>query len=226
MQPRVLRPNTLDSLVTAKMAADVYHAREYVDGNGWVLDIGANIGAFCLHVKSFCPQVQILCVEPMPSNLETLRSNVEGHAIVIPAALVGSAGSVTMYDFGPSYSGCHSMYHLNVPGSIPVQVTGVTLAQLLSMHNISLVQFLKLDCQGAEYDVIPSLDETTLDRIDFIALEVHYRIAAGDTFLGEIPDQRTKAKAMFSKLQQTHRLIHGRLEDSDIEQVWQNKRLS
>lgn len=226
MEPRHIRPDTLDSLVVSKMKEDVYHAREYIRDGGWVLDVGANIGAFCLHVKSFCPQARMICVEPMPSNLDTLRANVTDQAFIEAVALVDKSGPVVMYDFGPMYSGCHSIYPLGVARAVPVEVPGKTLADLFEEYGIGEVRFLKLDCQGAEYDVIPSADISLLQRIDYIALEVHHTIAGGEAVLGTIPEQSEKARRMFEHLSQTHRLIHGNLEDVDTEQVWENRRLS
>jgi len=226
MELRHIRPNTLDSLVASKMKEDVYHAREYIRDGGWVLDVGANIGAFCLHVKSFCRQARIVCVEPMPSNLDTLRANVTDQAFIEPVALVGKSGPVVMYDFGPMYSGCHSIYPLGVAQAVPVEVHGKTLADLFEEYEIDEVQFLKLDCQGAEYDVIPSADASLLQRINYIALEVHHTIAGGEAVLGTIPEQAEKARRMYEYLGRTHRLIHGNLVGVDTEQVWENKRLS
>lgn len=224
MKLKMCRANSLDALVAEKMERDVYHVRRYLRDADWVLDIGANIGAFCLFVKEAYPGVNVVCVEPMPSNLEVLRENIGDCAIIEPAAISGHSGTVRIYDFGLANSGCHSMYDLGVPGAKPVEVQGITLMSLFEKYNICRLRFLKLDCQGAEYDVIQSAGADLLRRIDVIAMEVHRTIAAGDSVLGTIPDQTERAKAMFESLKQTHVLVHGDMFSFDTEQVWENTR--
>lgn len=223
MEIRCCRPGSLDFTVAEKMGHDVYRATKYVRSGDIVLDVGANIGAFCVFVKSFCPESRVICVEPMPSNIDTLRTNVSSLAEIDCVALSSKSGPMTIYDFGLSCSGCHSMYDLGVSTATPVQVEGVTLGELLNRHGLDRVRFLKIDCQGAEYDAIPSAGSSVLSRIDIIALEIHGVIAAGPHILGTIPNYPEKAQVLHDVLSQTHRLVHGSWGSFDSEVVWERR---
>lgn len=224
MKVTVCRDGSLDALVIEKMKRDVYHARQYIRDGDWVLDVGANIGAFSLFVKDWCRGAKIVCVEPMPCNVEALRINIAGSAEIEAAALSDHTGGLTIYDFGLANSGCHSMYDLDVVGAKPVKVIAITLQSIVEKYQIDHLRFLKLDCQGAEYDVIRAADPELLGLIDVVAMEVHHTIAAGDAVLGTIPNQPEMAEAMYARLNRTHTLAHGDLSMDDVEQVWVNRR--
>jgi hypothetical protein len=53
----------------------------------------------------------------------------------------------------------------------PVPIT--TLEQLVRGAQLLSIDVLKLDCEGAEFDVLLSVDETILDRIAAIVGEYH-----------------------------------------------------
>jgi len=48
-----------------------------------------------------------------------------------------------------------------------------TLPQLLAEHGIPQVDFLKLDCEGAEGLILPSLPDALLRSVRAIAMEFH-----------------------------------------------------
>jgi len=219
-----IRPGTMDAEIVSEMERDEYHAADYVRAGDWVIDVGPYIGAFALYVKDICPGARILCFEPMPGNFAALRENLAGLAIAEPIAIVGQAGPTVIYDFGADASACHSIYDLGVEGAAAVEVPGETLAQVLSRHGIEHVRFLKLDCQGAEFDIIPSTPRSVLARIDYIAMEVHRTIAKTGVELGTIPGHREKRRRLQRHLRRTHAPLHGDIARDSI-QVWGNHKL-
>lgn len=222
----VIRPGTMDTFVFREMAADVYRAREYVRSGDVVLDIGANVGAFALHVKSHIPGAVVICVEPIPSNCEVLRKNVGDRAVVEALALSGAAGSLTMYDFGDAASACHSIYDVAAAteGTRPVQVATDTLEGLMAKHGLERVRFLKMDCQGAEFEIVPSTSHETLARIDCIAMEVHPSIWGLKGRIGNIPGSNSKMRRLYRHLIVTHLPAHGGLYRGEVE-VWLNRNM-
>jgi len=73
-----IRPGTMDADVVSEMRRDEYHVADYVRDGDLVIDVGAYIGAFALHVKQICPGARVLCLEPMPSNFAALQENMGG----------------------------------------------------------------------------------------------------------------------------------------------------
>jgi len=138
-------------------------------------------------------------------------------------ALVGKSGTVEIYDFGLDASACHSIYNLGIDNAVAVKVQGQTLSQVIQRLGIKHVRLLKLDCQGAEFEIIPSTPHDLLSNIDYIAMEIHRSIAKTGVVLGNIPDHAIKTRRLYWHLMKTHTLVHGDLDDSV--QVWGNRNL-
>lgn len=142
-----------------------------------IVDIGANIGTFTTYAGYKSPQAAIVAVEPEPNNLVMLKGNVEANhfqnrVTVVPAAIGGQDGTVTLHITEKS-SGGHSLYHRYGKTS-DVDVAMISLRSLLTKHNIGVLDFLKLDCEGGEYDALYSLSPQELARIRFMAVEYHH----------------------------------------------------
>ena len=219
-----MRAGTMDADVIAEMQRDPYHVTEFVQDGDVVLDVGAYIGAFALFVKERCPTARVISLEPMPSNFAALKENAGNQVTVQQVALVGRSGPVTMYDFGPDASACHSIYSLGLEDAKPVEVPGETLENLLRRHGLERLQFLKLDCQGAEFEILPNTPHEILDRIDYIAVEVHRGIAKTGVVLGRVPEHKGKRRRLYAHLLTTHFPICGDI-DRDSVQVWTHRRL-
>ena len=49
----------------------------------------------------------------------------------------------------------------------------MTLPQIFQQYQIDTIDFLKLDCEGSEYDILYNLGATMFERIAVISLEFH-----------------------------------------------------
>ncbi len=219
----VKRPHTMDDFVFQEMARDVYRALQYVGPGDVVLDIGANVGAFACHVLKHVPGVKLICVEPIPSNCQVLRRNVGDRAAVEALAVSGTSGTLTMFDFGDAASACHSIYDVGADGALPIQVATQTLQGLMAKYELQRVRFLKMDCQGAEFEIIPSTPHDVLARIDCIAMEIHPSIWGLEGRIGNIPEATSKMTRLYRHLITTHLPSYGRLYHGDVE-LWLNRR--
>jgi FkbM family methyltransferase len=47
------------------------------------------------------------------------------------------------------------------------------LSRMLEEHNVATVNFLKIDCEGSEYEVLRSIDAANWARIQRVAIEYH-----------------------------------------------------
>jgi hypothetical protein len=60
-------------------------------------------------------------------------------------------------------------------------VPAVTLESVFRDHDVERCGLLKIDCEGAEFNILPSLSPATWLRIEQLAMEVHKpRVADGD----------------------------------------------
>lgn len=145
---------------------------ETLGGQAVFVDIGANIGAMSLYVASFndqrndSNQIKIYAVEPEPNNLKTLNSNVKNNNKVGQIKLIDKAIAATKGRISISNRGGNSK--INREGST---VDAITLDDLFEEYRIDECDVLKMDVEGAEYEILNNASEATLKKIKYLALE-------------------------------------------------------
>ncbi|MCH6580602.1 MAG: FkbM family methyltransferase [Nitrospinae bacterium] len=60
-----------------------------------------------------------------------------------------------------------------------IRVNRVTLEDIFETYGLERYDFLKMDCEGAEYDIFYNCPDGILARIDQIAMEVHHGAEPG-----------------------------------------------
>ena len=144
---------------------EVYDGNEYQLpeslANKLVLDLGANIGSFARLALE--RGAKVYCVEPDPDNVRILRDNLSGFpqesAAVLEAAVGRHHGPVALSRGGePTSYTTSRRFHHNV-----VQVRCFTMPEILADFRAAmmddshpLIDILKMDIEGAEYEVIES----------------------------------------------------------------------
>jgi FkbM family methyltransferase len=147
------------------------------------VDVGANIGAFALGVLARWPAAQGACYEPSPHAYAALTANlgtddcggrVQAHA----AAVTGTAELTTVRLFERPSDSCTSTLlppragsKSTVPGrwvEVPAQSLQAVLAQWSGG-----VDLLKIDVEGAEYDIIRGTPLASLMTIKHVVVEYH-----------------------------------------------------
>ena len=137
-----------------------------------VIDIGAHIGLFSLLVSQFCNAAKIFSFEPIRENFDLLVSNLElNHTENIFPFNVGvSKNSDKLNLFLNNDQSAHSIFP---KGSESITVESTSLQKIFDENKISTCKLLKLDCEGAEYDIIDSLPVEYLDKIQNMVIEYH-----------------------------------------------------
>jgi FkbM family methyltransferase len=144
---------------------------------GTVVDVGAHIGIFALYAVKRWKAKKVVCFEPCPENYAGLTRNIQNNNLTDiitanPQAISGQTEKRSLHVCADN-DACHSLYSTD-EGEV-VQVQCVTLKQALEMNHISHVDYLKLDCEGPEWEILKSLDGETLAKIDVIGMEIHDR---------------------------------------------------
>jgi FkbM family methyltransferase len=155
-----------------KEARGYFRRVEVTEGDIW-LDVGANIGAFaCRAAKK---AIAVVAVEPAPDNLDVLYANIELHNLdnvfVVPMALVGSSHvkNVTLYLNTHRNPGSHSMYASGRGTNI--RVLAVDANKVIKRYGINKA---KLDCEGAEVDILFGLNDSSWSSIQALVMEFHF----------------------------------------------------
>lgn len=132
-----------------------------------IVDGGANIGMFSVLAHAYFPDVPIVCYEPDKANLLQLERNLSVNGIsaeVVPKAL-WSRETTLFYHKGASYTG---YVDENPPGE----------EIACAMARVEDGCWLKLDVEGAEYEVLPQVLASGV-RPAFISMEIHSNNAKG-----------------------------------------------
>ena len=134
--------------------------------NSTVIDIGGNIGMFSLLALEHQAS-KILAIEPQKTNFQQLKSNVQDYPEIVPINLAVYNQDNQTLNINDQGS-CSSIYQ----GGDPVAT--IKLQTLLDQHQItSTDMIMKIDCEGAEYDILPDCSDQLLRRFKIIMMELH-----------------------------------------------------
>ena len=144
-----------------------------------IVDIGANAGYFTLFAVSRFVRAKVFAYEPIPVNYAQLARhrdlNPDFPIKCFPAAVSGRCGEIKLsFDAADSFTTSATVFSSGPAAMDSLTVPCVSLQQLLDDHGIEKCDLLKMDCEGAEYDIFYSCPADYLKRIDQIAMEVHH----------------------------------------------------
>lgn len=89
-------------------------------------------------------------------------------------ALAGKSGSTTFYEPVHQISGSLFHEHSNAEDAVCYEVRSLTFEDLLQELELASVDLLKLDIEGAEYEVLAGISDERLARIGQIVVEFHH----------------------------------------------------
>jgi FkbM family methyltransferase len=143
-----------------------------------VLDIGANIGIASLYFASSFPHAAVHAFEPDPGNCELLAANARAlpRIHVHAFALGADDGELELFDSDDKANlGGFSSHGLGVNTGrskrVPVRHAGRALAEL----GVDRVDLIKIDTEGAEWEILTSIDRALLGGVRVIMGELHGR---------------------------------------------------
>jgi FkbM family methyltransferase len=142
--------------------------------NPLIIDGGSNIGMSILYFKHVYPQARIIGFEPDPGIFPYLEQNMEANRLtdvrVVRAALAGQEGALTFFSDGKYGSYLAGDSTAAVPENwTKHEVPCIRLRDYLT----DPVDFLKLNIEGAEWDVLAD-SEPMLRQIREIVIEYHH----------------------------------------------------
>lgn len=138
-----------------------------------VIDIGFNFGVFCLRalnngaskIYGFEPNVHVYGVS---KQVYTDTSKVE-----IFNFAVGGKNEKVVFTQGRC-SLTSSTYGSVDDYEYSYEIDSINLPDFLFFHQIDKIDFLKVDCEGSEYDIFESIPDDVFSKIKKIHVEFHY----------------------------------------------------
>jgi FkbM family methyltransferase len=162
-------------IVASELYCDEYRlGRIPFEPGDVIVDVGAHVGMIAILLALRNPQATVIAVEPEPLNLAHLRTNIAANGahnvIVVPLALTADGRSlhIARPPFNSGGAGC---YYDQTEGYAISEVGSATLNDLFDRFVPGRCRLLKIDCEGAEHEILPA--STVLERIDWFAAEFH-----------------------------------------------------
>ena len=143
---------------------------------GWmVVDIGAAEGDFAVWAARQVNPGRVIAVEPFPGSVDLLQENLAQNGIqnvvVHEGAVEASQGSSHLNLVTGEAAQHSTTNRIQSTGHIEVQT--ITLADLFERYALDRCDYLKLDCEGAEYGILFGSSRDLLQRVSRICMEVH-----------------------------------------------------
>lgn len=134
-----------------------------------IIDCGANIGLSVLYFKQLYPLAHIEAFEPDTQNFELLKRNCENNALqdvaLYQAAVWTSNGSIAF-----SADDSEASHISEATSAKAVNVQSIRLKE--SLQKYAQVDMLKMDIEGAEWDVVQDI-ASELNHVSHFFLEYH-----------------------------------------------------
>ena len=163
-----------------------------------VIDIGANMGLFALWAAPQASRGMVLAIEPT-SVIECLNANVRCNGLTNVKAVKAGVGRDGAQLELVTYPGFNIVSHQAnwKPAAMtrflirclygrydqtPVRETApcVSLGKLMDDYGVETANYLKIDCEGGEYEILRNMDDRDWGRIERIAMEFHELEAGQD----------------------------------------------
>ncbi len=150
--------------------------KTFIQEGDIVIDAGAHKGEWSNlvleHTDNNC---HLYSFEPVPNFFKTLTEEVGNRAECHNVALGKNETEVSMYYYYEESEGCSSLFERKVLNTIPVKRITVPVTYLdkfCSDNKIDHIDFLKIDTEGAEWDVLQGANELiTHKKIPIIQFE-------------------------------------------------------
>lgn len=150
-----------------------------------VIDIGANVGMVSIYLAKKYPFLKIYAFEPVKQNYENLLRNIEINNIpddVITAENIAitkdrrNINIITPLDNTGASSSVIERHLTSINSNINPNIKTITFDDIFEKYNIDKCKLLKIDCEGAEYEILYSASENNLKKCNNMRAEFHGNI--------------------------------------------------
>ena len=158
--------SSADHIFSEIFIGDCYPLAENNKDKKIIVDIGANIGLFTFYAKIKFPNSKIFSVEANPDNFKILEKNINENKLrdcvrVFNNVCSSFIGKQPFYlSTNPGWSSSYNKR--GAENGEMIYLEPLSLSKLFQLNNINRVDVLKIDIEGAEYDIL--LNDDFLDN--------------------------------------------------------------
>jgi len=170
-----LRTNSTDIQAFVNVWLQQEYAKEKfeIHKNDIVIDVGGHVGLFSIYAAYFCKYGTVFSFEPDKENFGLLQENIMLNKLEniksFNLAISSKSGKLKIYQ-NKCDQAAHTIFGI---GENFVEVKTQSLQEVFASNSIVKCSLLKLDCEGAEYEILDSLPNEYFEKIDKICLEYH-----------------------------------------------------
>lgn len=132
-----------------------------------ILDIGAHIGTFSLLCTMKYPGASIYAYEPCLDSFQILEKNRKINNLerlqIFRMAVAGKTGTVKLFHSKENGNWGHSITMALSPSFEVVKTT--SLEEIIVQNNIDFIDLIKLNCEGAEFEILFNTSRDALRKI-------------------------------------------------------------
>jgi len=172
-----VRPKTDDLRIVKSNFIKKNYTKNFVQiaRDSIVVDVGAHIGSFSISVARSA--YKVLAFEPEPTNYQMLKKNMELNHLenmsIFEMAVSGISGYQDIYTCQGGSSADYSLYEGETMNRKMGRIPTISVEDIIKREGLPRIDFLKLDCEGAEHDIVRNMSFETAAKIMGITLEMH-----------------------------------------------------
>lgn len=167
--------------VQSEMEAYNFNTIDFQEGD-IVIDIGANVGMISIYLAKKYPFLKIYAFEPVKQNYENLLKNIEinniNEGIITAENVAITKDRRNMNIITPLNNTGGSSFVIErdlnaINSNINLNVKSITFDDIFEKYNIDKCKLLKIDCEGAEYEILYNASENNLRKCNNMRAEFH-----------------------------------------------------
>jgi len=139
-----------------------------------IVDIWWHVWFFSIYASIKSPLWKVYVFEPDPQNYEDLVKNItlnKRENIIAYNNAVWSVDEIINF-YVSDHSWCNSRYQVSRSNKT-IKVNSISFETWMDNNNISMIDFLKVDCEWWEYDILLNMSDIYINKIYKIAWELH-----------------------------------------------------
>jgi FkbM family methyltransferase len=154
------------------------------DDGDTVVDVGAHIGLYTIiAAKRVGPTGKVIAIEPDPQNFKILRKNILLNQLsnVEPLECAAYSAKKKLKLFLPEVGSGRTIFNTVMQGRIKscdnsIEVEANTLDNILNENNVQRVNWIKIDVEGAELEVLKGMSNVLeANKGISLIIEIHGR---------------------------------------------------
>ena len=150
--------NVVDHYLYYGLNEDVYSSiQEEIKRAAVIFDIGANIGSTALYFAQLNPAAKVFAFEPDAATFKSAQKNILLNSTITNISLQNLAlgavsGNQKLYEVDSHNPG---MNRILADADYPFKIINVeSLDSFINKHGIAIIDFIKIDVEGYEYEVL------------------------------------------------------------------------